>query len=121
MFGITIEDLSRGERLFLLRRRLGETQAQTAKRHGLGLVTYSKMERFNLHFPGEIPKIETLADYEFCVIARRRKKVKQRDLTAELKVCKLWLVMMETGRISAEKLVKFWEEVYAKEQSTATK
>jgi len=113
MFGLNIEDLTAGERLFLQRRRLGEDQKTAAKKHGVGFIHYGQSERINRFFPKHIEPITEVKDYEWCVIVRRRKKLKQRELAEELKVCKLWLLKMETGQIQATRLVQYWEESFA--------
>lgn len=119
MFGLSINDLTIPEKLFLHRRRLKETQKEAAHRYGINHIYYNKMERNLLPFTQEVPSIEgEIYHYEWCVIMRRRRNLKQTELAEKMNICKLWLVKMETGKVIPISLVKFWEEEHAKNSTT---
>ena len=106
-----LEELSEGEELLILRRRLGETQKQAAVRHGVAHSRYSLWER---DLPAKVPAggaitPESLAPHERCLLYRRRVGWTQKKVAADLGCCRRWMNMMERGEVDSSALVCYWE------------
>lgn len=96
--------LTKGERLTVLRRRSGKTQAQAAKVADLTLNAYR--ERELNEDPDGRPLRLTPAEY--CFVRRRRAGLTLDELAPKVGVSKWWICQMEKGRAPADRLVSFW-------------
>lgn len=101
--------LTRGEKLFVQRRRDGINQRAAAKRLKVPLGVYGRLEL------DDAPDIRTLAvkigkleAHERCVIMRRRVGYTQAKVAKALKCCRWWLNQMETGRQDCTPLTDYW-------------
>lgn len=105
-----LEKLTAGELLLVDRRRRGETQRQAARRLGVSHSLYSLWERDleQAHQP-PIPKLDLLNSNERCLLYRRRSKVTQAKVAADLNVCRYWLNRMERGEVPCDALIGYWE------------
>jgi transcriptional regulator with XRE-family HTH domain len=108
-----IEKLTRGERLFIERRRLGESQKQAAARYEATLTRYSRWERDIEDEPllGLQPLISAalLTPYERAVIHRRRAGITQGELARRLGRSKMHIRKIELGVIGNTELIEYWE------------
>ncbi len=104
MFG-----LSKGERLFIVRRRLGETQAQAAKRHNISMSLYSLWERDRRDATTPVVGIgDDLARFEKARILRRRKGITQIELSQRIRCSEEWVKLMERGKANGKALFEYW-------------
>lgn len=99
---------TQGEILYIRRRREGLTQGQAAKRYGVSLDRYRGWEddRYLEDQPSQ--EVDHIAQNEFCVTLRRREGMFQREVAADLGVSKLWVMLMETGKVSSDQLRDYW-------------
>lgn len=102
-----LEKLTRGERLAIQRRRLGERQRVAAVRHGVPLSRYSRWERDLEHGPSV--RIGVLKVHEQCFIYRRRSGKTQAQIASDLGMCRYWLNRVELGLANCDDLVGYWE------------
>lgn len=118
-------DLSSGERLFLLRRRSGLTQARAAHLLGVGVDKYVEYESDQRQpesavVDGKVVKIKrgnvpvgTVEDSEVCVILRRRSGMLQKELADLMGVSRIWINFMENGARPCHTLIEFWRQKVA--------
>ena len=104
-----LEELTPGEELMLLRRRLGETQKDAAIRNCVPLSRYSLWERDLDQGPRPGITLESLAPHERCLLYRRRVGWTQKKVAADLGCCRRWMNMMERGEVDSSALVCYWE------------
>jgi transcriptional regulator with XRE-family HTH domain len=119
-------ELTAGERLFTMRRRLKLRQKYLAESLGLTYHEYSSMEHDKRPVVGdetllnleEFREFRTtqrtmkelvLEEYEKLVILRRRTGVKQVEIAHELKLSRTWLNRIERGLVDCSPLRWFWE------------
>lgn len=123
---VNLKNLTHGERLLLDRRRRGLSQASAARRLGVGLRRYRRLEGDEEQFdsikgtPGtleartraQLRKCLMLAEPitvgERCYIARRRAGVQRQALAWQLGVSRQWLTMMEQDRAPNGVLAAHW-------------
>lgn len=100
-------ELTRGDRLCIERRRLGETQRQAARRWG---VTYHQYSAWECDAePGPAVKIGSVRPHERALVYRRRAKMTQAKVAADLGVCVFTLRKMEQGERDPTDLLAYWE------------
>lgn len=98
-----------GERIFIARRRLGQTQLQRAQHFGVSLPVYCAWERDEGEPPKRVlPRFSKLAAYEACVLLRRRAGKLQREVAKKLKCSRFHLNKMERGLAPCEDLLAYW-------------
>lgn len=97
-------ELTKGERLTILRRRSGKTQAQAARGAGLSLNAYRDREASE--DPDGRPL--RLSDAEFCYISRRRSGLTLDELAPKVELSKWWICQIEKGRAPAGTLLGYW-------------
>lgn len=101
--------LTPGERLLLLRRRLGLSQVERAECFGVTLYGYRAWEAGTKQPPARVvPKFDKLHDYEACYVLRRRRGLALQDLATQLGMTSNWLCEIEHGRQPATKLLAHW-------------
>ena len=99
--------LTHAERLTIHRRRLGMSQRQMAKRHGVSLYCYRGAEA------GEVagipvPSLGQIEPFEKCFVLRLRSGQRLAEVAADMGVSINWLSAMERGKQPAEELVSYW-------------
>ena len=99
---------TRGERLLITRRRRGEKQYQAAWRLSTTHSMYAKWERDIV--PGPHVKIGRLEPHERCLLYRRRAGFTQAQVAEGLDMCRYWVNLMETGQVSCDDLLWYWEQ-----------
>lgn len=107
---LKVSQLTKGEKLFTARRRVGRTQAQEANAVGLPLHVYKRMEKdidtgYSLRPAG----LGKLRPYEACVILRKRNGMTLDDLADAAGLTKWWLCQIEKGKAPVDTLARFWE------------
>jgi transcriptional regulator with XRE-family HTH domain len=105
-----LENLTKGERLVLDRRRREERQAASAARLGVSLSRYSLWERDKMTERAPLVKIGHLTPAERCLLRRRREGWTQEEVAAKVGVCRWWLNQMEQGKVDCTELLKYWEQ-----------
>lgn len=109
MVRLNVSDLTRGEKIYLHRKRLGYTQFEMAVDLGVGLSEYRAME---LDEEGTRPPYTTLhklEPHEACATWRRREGISKEQLALELGVTSYWVGRMEAGTAPVKRLAKYWE------------
>lgn len=106
--------LTSGEKLLLWRRRIGWNQKQAAKYYAVSVYNYKLAEYDKLkHFPYKISDFKLLPplhDYEKCLIHRKRSGLTQPAAAKQIGYGRYWLRLQETGKVSCEKLLVWWNE-----------
>ena len=106
--------LTRGEILFILRRRNGCTQSIAGEVIGVNRYEYGKIERDMSEtklIPDSRPLVfSQLSDSEKCTLIRKREGVTQKELASTLSMSRFWINQMELGRADPCVLVSFWEK-----------
>lgn len=109
-------DLTIGERIELSRRRARVTQAQLAELYEVSVDTVRRWEADELRKGAPVPALGRLAVHELCWLARRRRRVTLRDLSAATGLAVTWLHRAERGDIPPERagaLVAYWRKAGA--------
>lgn len=99
------------ESLFIKRRRAGLTQKQMAAYLGVTYARYRCWVRNEIKDNEILPAINLgpkLKPMEICVIKRRRKGLKQKEVAKELGVKTPLVSMMEKEKIDGQRLLWFW-------------
>ena len=107
-------DLTSGEKLLTLRRRMELTQAQMAKHYDISKLAYRAMEKDLDYIPGDRrpPRVSLngrLATFEVAVIMRFRSGMSQSSTAYDMEVSKYWLRRMETNDAPLDRLLAYWE------------
>ena len=103
---VKASELSRGDKLWLDRRRRRENQATAAKRHRVSIVLYRSWERDDEHGPSV--KVGKLAPHEECALVRREEEVTIAEVAEELGCCRYWVHKMEKGEVDPQDLLDYW-------------
>jgi len=101
-----ISDLTRGEKLFLARRRDKKKMTEAAEAHGVSLHQYRKWESDEGKGPDVALGRLTLTD-QFLILRRRSGKT-VREIAAEIGCCPWWLRLMEREEAPNDRLKKYW-------------
>lgn len=99
------------ESLFIKRRRAGLTQKQMSAYLGVTYARYRCWVRNEIKDKEILPAINLgpkLKPMEICVIKRRRKGLKQKEVAKELGVKTPLVSMMEKEKIDGQRLLWFW-------------
>lgn len=110
---LKVSDLSPGEKLLTLRRRMKLTQAQMANKYGVTLVAYRDMELDADYIRGnrEVPSVNLggrLAAHEVAVILRFRSGMSQAEMAIDIGLSKHWLRKMEINAVPNDRLLEYW-------------
>lgn len=95
------------EKLMVLRRRSGKTQAEFAKELGLALHVYGEVERGTMQMERATLVILdgiVLTESEKLTALRRRLGITQRIAALEMGVCRMTAAAMEEGKVDASPL-----------------
>lgn len=99
---------TKGESLFIARRRAGLNQMEAAEEHGVHVDTYRDWEADKRTKDQPWKRLGALKIHEVCVLLRRRAGKTQRQLSASMGCTRLWIVQMETGEAPADRLREYW-------------
>lgn len=98
-------DIRPKEKLFLARRRAGETLPAAAERIGVPLKEYVAMEKGTNPTPREhLPALGKVSVEEKCLLMRRRQGKTLANVAAELDLGVSTVRRMEQGRLNSERL-----------------
>lgn len=103
---VTAGDLTRAEKLRLVRKRNKWTQPFAAKEFGAPLSRYRAWEKGKGNPPENA--VGKLTPGEECWILRRRAGLTVRELAAKVGVCPYWIYLMEANRAPVDRLRDFW-------------
>lgn len=104
---VSVDDLTRGERLMLVRRRNNFNQKQYAEVYGVGTDTYYKWEN-DLNSTTPQVDIDELTLPEVCVILRRRRGWTQNEVARRMGCSRVTVNNMERGVTPSYELARFW-------------
>ena len=103
-------NLQNGEKLFILRRRAGNTQAQEAAARGLPLTAYKALEvDEDCEYTLNAEAVGKVEDFEACVTVRRRKKMTLDDLSGVTRLSKWYLCLIEKDKAPVGTLLTHWQ------------
>ncbi len=103
-------ELSKGERLFLHRRRKGLTWFEAAE---FWKVPGKKYRQWEADEREKAPYVNISAPnvIEECILQRRRWKITQGRLAKKLNLSRAWVNQMENGSADKYRLVLFWQNM----------
>lgn len=106
---LTVSELTIGEKLLVWRRREGYTQKQAGPVLGMTFNAYKAIERQETKC-GLLnqPYIGDIYSHEVCFILRRRSGWTIPMCAEQAGVSRYWYNMMEQGKVSPDKLIKYW-------------
>lgn len=99
-------EITNGERWMLFRRRLNESQVQAADRLGMSLRSYTLLENGSLD--AKPPILKNIQKNEIAWLYRKRAKMKQYEVAAEISLCREMVHQMEFGVIEGDRLFEYW-------------
>ncbi len=105
-------DLTRGEKLFLLRHRSGTTLAEQAADYGISMTQMRDWDR-DITSSGQQPPsvgVGKVTRSESFRILRRRSGKTVAQLADELGYCSWWFRKMETGQADDSPLAVYWAD-----------
>lgn len=105
---LTASDLSRGEKLYLWRKRYALSQIEASVDLGVSLIAYRVMEEDG---EGSNPPFKTLGALEPTeefVTLRRRQGWTRADLGVVMEVSAEWIRKMESGLAPMVRLEEYW-------------
>lgn len=100
---------TRGERLFIARRRKGESQIDAAASRGVSVDIYADWEMDRRTHDQPHQQIGELKPHEVFTLRRRRAGMTQEELAERLDCTRLWVVQMERGTVNCDRLREFWD------------
>lgn len=110
--------LSFGESLLIYRKSHDLNQLDMAKKLDTTLHYYKLLEYDKASIAFSIPKnskyvryviSRELEQHEKCLIFRKRAHKTQSEVAREVGISRQWLRKLETGEVSCERLLRFWE------------
>ena len=107
---LTENDLMLGERLLLLRRRIGVTQKEAAQAYNVPHGVYGRWER-NLPTGHAVPEVHLeggVLPHEECLVHRLRHGLTQAAVSERTQYCKLWVRKMERNQANPQPLLDYW-------------
>ena len=99
---------TRGESLYIWRKRRQYSQPQAAEEYGVHIDVYRDWERDVRTKDQPRRQLGQLKLSELCVLMRRRAGLTQRELAGQMDITRLWVVQMEAGDAPADRLREFW-------------
>ena len=101
--------LSPGQKLLIYRRRLGETQAEAARRLRMPESSYCCAELDQQHgWKIDAPRLGRLREHEKCLIFRLRRGWSQDWVARAIGCSRYWFGKMERGEVNPGTLVNYW-------------
>lgn len=108
---ITLDEITKVERVILWRRRQGFTQPRAAAFLCVTKTNLRSVERLESVCNFVIPQMfEEIKPHEACFIMRKRSSLTIPECAKEAGLSRYWFNLMEQGKVSSETLVKYWEE-----------
>lgn len=105
---LSTSDLSRAEKLYLKRKRMGLTQVEMSVDCGVSLNEYRGMESDAVGTRPPYVALGTLEDREVYVILRHRSGLSSSEIAEEIGVSTYWLRQMEGGDAPIKRLQAYW-------------
>jgi len=101
------------DRLFIYRKRRGESQGTVAKRFRVTIRKYVAWENGTVDIPMRYrKKVGALKPFERCVLLRRRNGWTQQWVATCMGCTRVWLGLMENGKAPSKALEEWWNEQY---------
>lgn len=107
---IRTNEMTRGERRLIVRRRAGRSQREMAELHDVSLYFYRKMERDPRKGPPPDLLGGPLGAHERLFLLRRRAGLAVRDVAERMGVSPWWVTQMERGTAPVDRLAAWWAE-----------
>lgn len=104
------EELTRGERLLINRRRKGQTWYQAAEARNIPGKRYRLQEADKVPNAPFVPA-NHLTKLEKCFLQRRRWKITQKALGEDLNLSRAWVNQMENGSADPARLIYYWQSL----------
>lgn len=104
---LTPTDLTRGEKLTILRRRDKLSQLESAERYSVSPDTYRKWES-DINSTAPTVEVDELFVHEVCYLLRRRRRLTQKFVAAQMGVSRVTVNRMEKGEVPAVSLANYW-------------
>jgi len=101
-------ELTKGEELWVQRKRLNLTQKQMSVVYKVALDKYTHWERDERSDHIHTYKVRDLTGGELSQILRRRVGMLQSELALAIGCSETWVRMMEKGQVKANRLVEYW-------------
>lgn len=101
--------LTQAECLLLERRRRGESQTRAARRYRIPVSRYVAWERGTREITKPVSEIVP-TPCEKCVVLRKRSGKAQKEIAAEMRRSRMWVVLMERGDANPTELLRYWNE-----------
>ena len=108
---LSASDLTRGEKLYLHRKRLGMNQVRRCVDLEVGYAQYRAMEVDSSTTTPPYQSIGPMEERESYMILRRRQGMTKGDLAEAVGCSTEWLRQMESGQASIRRLQEYWESV----------
>lgn len=99
---------TKGEALFIWRRRRGLRQVEEAANRGVHPDVYRDWEADRRPDTQPRQQLGPLKPHEMCVLLRRRAGMKQKELAQILGCTRLWVIKMEEGTAPSGMLREYW-------------
>lgn len=100
------------ERLFIERRRTGQSQARAARRYGVSLYQYRQWENAEEPPPaGAGDSVGELEPHEWCLLERLRSGLPSTKVARAAGCSRWWLTQMERGLKPADRLLAAWRKL----------
>ena len=107
---LSTKDLTRSEKLYLKRRRMGLTQVEMSVDYGVPLSEYRAMEDGTIGVIVPYVAIGTLKDTESYTIMRHRSGMSKTEVAERIGVSAYWLRQMENGAAPIKRLAEYWRQ-----------
>lgn len=104
---LKVSDLTKGEKLQVMRRRDGLTMPEAAAEFGVGLAKYRAWERDERDDVPNTP-LGKLDPIEAAYVYRRRSDMNFTETADEIGVSRWWLRRMERGDAPPDRLLEYW-------------
>ena len=104
----SLGELEVSEKLLIWRRREGLSQEEAGTRLGVHRKKYGEIEREPKGKRINVPHIGELYSHEICYLLRRRSGLTIPACAEDIGVSRYWYNLMELGKASPERLVKYW-------------
>jgi len=105
---LTAFEIDDHEHLFLWRRREKLSQTDAAKEFGLKRSVYQLCEEAKRGIDFAFDPQTDLTEQEYCVLMRMRYGMTQDEIGDAIGVSRVWVNMMEKGKVKVEKLLAYW-------------
>lgn len=101
-------DLTRGEKLYLKRHRLGLTQLEMSVDLGVIPAQYRAMEHDVEGSKAPFISLGAMKPREIYTILRKREGLSRAELAEQMGISEFWVRKMEKGAAPIKRLAEFW-------------